>query len=217
MGISYYEDFYDEPSEFERKIDEFKSSLLESIRSEYKAEMERLRKENAELQEVKKRIKEIEREREREKTDLEEVKRKAVDEAKKKRLADLLKDYKEIVYGVKSFISVGPKCDKCDSDRKISYKTPMGRDAKENCTCADKIITYKPREAEATSLEHRSADGKVEVNYYDPDNDRFITLLTIYDDGMDYQDINKYSIYFETEEECQKYCDWLNQKYSEKK
>lgn len=52
--MSYYDnDFYNEPSEFEEQIDQLKESLMNAVRDEHKAEVERLRKENAELQEVK--------------------------------------------------------------------------------------------------------------------------------------------------------------------
>ena len=62
-----YDDFYSEPIDFEMQVDEFKSSLMASVKDEYKAEMARLRKENAELKPVKERMREIEFERTREK------------------------------------------------------------------------------------------------------------------------------------------------------
>ncbi len=49
----YEEDFYEEPSEFDNAMDEFKASLMKSVKEEYVSEMERLRAENLELQSVK--------------------------------------------------------------------------------------------------------------------------------------------------------------------
>ena len=77
-----YDDFYSEPIDFEMQVDEFKSSLMASVKDEYKAEMARLRKENAELKPVKERMREIEFERTREKDDLERAKFDAFREAK---------------------------------------------------------------------------------------------------------------------------------------
>lgn len=45
-----YDDFYDEPSEFQIQIAEFKQSLMESVKQEFLDEMERLKTENRELQ-----------------------------------------------------------------------------------------------------------------------------------------------------------------------
>lgn len=35
-----YDDFYDEPSEFEQQVDEFKQSLMNAVKDEFKTEME---------------------------------------------------------------------------------------------------------------------------------------------------------------------------------
>lgn len=50
--MSYYDyDFYEEPSEFDIQIEEFKSSLASSVRKEFLEEMDALKKENASLRE----------------------------------------------------------------------------------------------------------------------------------------------------------------------
>lgn len=50
----YDEDFYNEPSEFEQQIYEFKEALSKQVRDEFIEKMDKLEKENAELQTVKK-------------------------------------------------------------------------------------------------------------------------------------------------------------------
>ena len=57
-----YDDFYNEPSEFEEQIEEFKQSLMDSVKEEFTDEMELLRKENKRLQDIKFRMREIEAE-----------------------------------------------------------------------------------------------------------------------------------------------------------
>ncbi|MEG0381301.1 MAG: hypothetical protein RR603_06340, partial [Kurthia sp.] len=35
---------------------------------------------------------------------------------------------------------------------------------------------------------------------------------TVYKEGMDFAEINSYETFFKTKEECQKYCDYLNER-----
>ena len=49
----YYDDFYNEPSEFDEKMEELKESLAGAVKSEFLEEMERLKKENKKLQGIK--------------------------------------------------------------------------------------------------------------------------------------------------------------------
>ena len=51
--MSWYEDdFYNEPSEFEIQVEEFKESLAKAIKGEFLEEMGRLKEENRKLQEI---------------------------------------------------------------------------------------------------------------------------------------------------------------------
>lgn len=206
--MSYYdEDFYCEPSEFEQQVDEFKQALMNSVRDDHKAEMERLRKENAELQPIKKRMKEIEMERNHEKRELERVKREAVNEAKKMRLTELLKDYKSVIYAVDSEMIFHPKCGKCDGNRQVEYTTPLGRIAKEDCSCKTYTTTYELREVPAAYIEHYSPEYGIKVNYYDNEREERVSSYHMYKQGTDYEKVTPWT-YFADKEEAQKYCDW---------
>lgn len=206
-----YEDFYNEPSEFEQQIDELKQSLLNSVRDEYKAEMERLRKENAELKPIKERMKEIEWDRKREKDELEHAKRNALNEAKKMRLTELLKDYKSVIYTVDSNRIYEPKCDRCDDDRQVEYKTPLGRTAKEDCSCKKYTTKYEIREITASAIEHYSPEYGIKVDYYDEQCDERVRSFLMYKHGTEYAEVNPWT-YFADRKEAQKYCDWLTTK-----
>lgn len=205
-----YDDFY-EPSDFEMQIEEFKSSLMASVKDEYKAEMERLRKENAELKPVKERMREIELERTREKNDLERAKLDAFREAKKMRLTELLKDYKAVIYTVDSNRIYAPKCDLCDNNRQVEYKTPLGRTAKEDCSCKTYTTKHEIREVDATYIDHYSPDNGIHVGYYDEKNEERVMSYHMYKDGTDYAAVTSWT-YFADKEEIQKYCDWLTAK-----
>jgi hypothetical protein len=210
-GPEDYEGFYNEPSDFEMKMDDLKKSLLDVVKDEFISEMEKLRKENSELQEIKHRMKAIEFERSRERSELERSKEMAKKEAKTMRLGELLKDYKQNIYKSGSVHSQGPKCCKCDDDRQIYYTTPLGRRAKEWCTCDKTTVTYSVKEVTAAYIEHWSAEYGIKVNYYDDSRDEVVKSYQMYEPGEDFEKLNSWT-YFSEKEDCQKYCDWLTNK-----
>ncbi|ANY67287.1 hypothetical protein BBD42_12995 [Paenibacillus sp. BIHB 4019] len=203
------DDFYCEPSEFERQIEEFRQSLMNSVKDEYKAEMERLRTENAELQQVKNRMKDIERERSHEKNDVERAKRDALKEAKQLRLSELLRDYKHVIYRADYNHEYLEKCGNCDEKRKVRYITPLGREEKEECTCAKHIKRYFIREVHASRIEHYSAAGDISVTYYDDIDEERIIRSTIHKAGTDVKKAKEWFC-FEEKEDCEKFIDWMN-------
>lgn len=206
-----YDDFYSETSEFEMQVEEFKTSLMNSIKGEYKAEMERLRKENAELKPIKDRMQEIDLERKREKDDLEQAKLYAFREAKKMRLTELLKDYKAVIYTVDSNRIYESKCDLCDDNRQVEYKTPLGRTAKEDCSCKTYTTKHEIREVDASYIEHYSSEYGIKVGYYDEQREERVLPYHMYKDGTNYAAVTSWT-YFADKEEIQKYCDWLTAK-----
>ena len=143
--MGYYDDFY-EPSEYEIMVKQFKDELKKSVKQEIKDELERLRKENQELQEIKRNFNKAlveEQEYLRQKRfELEMAKR----DLARKRVDELLKEaglYKEL-YTIEYEYVRKKKCDKCDEDRRIWYKTPSGKDAYEYCECNESYKKYKP-------------------------------------------------------------------------
>lgn len=85
-----YDEFYNEPSEFERQVGQFKQSLIEAVKREHKDEVDRLRKENTELQEIKKRKKEIEQDHKNALSALNREKQEFERKTKQARLDELL-------------------------------------------------------------------------------------------------------------------------------
>lgn len=214
----YDDGFYHEPSEFEMLVDDFKESLLKSVKEEFVSEMKRLREENATLQSVKKNFEEIKRDYENTKRELDreysDLKRKVRSE----RLVELMEDYKLNLYDVNSRREIPPKCDKCDRFRQVEFLTPLGRKTKEKCLCADGKIIYEPRELVRYEFKI-SRDRKTLIAWYrqyGDDEDGFVmdsSILaeTIYSDEMAFGSLNRYSTYFKTKEDCQRYCDYLNE------
>lgn len=216
MYYDDYNDFYDEPSEFEQQVDEFKNSLLKAVKQEYIEEMEKLKKENEELQEVKKNFEKIKsdyREKERElKLNESTIERRM----RNARLSELMEDKKVIMYQANWKYMRVPKCNKCDDYRKVHFKSPSGKDTSEECECAKRYASY--RVDEYIAYEFKLNNNKIMSVWYrlngSSDDEYFSSDSKyadyIYNQDMEYKDINAYRTFFKSKEDCQKYCDWLN-------
>ncbi|MGE6615767.1 hypothetical protein [Bacillus mycoides] len=217
--MSYYdEDFYHEPSEFEQQIEEFKESLMESIKSNHKEEIARLRKENAELQDVKQRMKEMENEHKRKLYDLDYEKQNLESKVRKERLDALLKGFEIEAYTIASKSYKAPKCEKCDENRRIRYTTPLGKETYETCDCGSYIHVYEPIPTLLKEFSIRSGEGVVWYEVRDSGN-RY-EHLGYYDDSINGKEMitseeqfegkGTYKVLLQTKELAQKYCDYIN-------
>lgn len=220
MSYYEYEDFYGVPSEFEQQIDEFKNSLLSVVKEEYINDMNRLKKENEELQEVKRNFANIKREYDKKTRELETEKRNCMSIVRKERLSELMKDFEVILYRAYSTTEKLPKCNKCDGNRKIWFKSPSGKDICEICECDKGRTKYIPSEYICKEFKIDSRNKKLAVWYTEhreEDYDYYVYgssnyVEDIYFDGKNFEDIDKYKIYFKSKEDCQKYCEWLNER-----
>lgn len=215
-----YEDFYQEPSEFEHQIDEFKQSLMNSVRDEYKAEMERLRKENEELQMVKQAWDNIRSEYASKLRELEYKMQNAQKEARNTRFTELMKDFHVIAYRATTDYQQSPKCDSCNDRRQIKFESPSGKEMFEECDCAKKKRFYAPEEFEVAEFTVNKGADKANVWYrkrYE-DSEYYHSsdyADSIYKTGTPYEEIGNYwGVFFRDKEECQAYCDWLTDKES---
>jgi hypothetical protein len=222
-----YEDYWDEPSEFEMQIEEFKISLRSAVKGEIKEKIESLEKELADLklfrderdkfvQECNDKIAEAKRET---------IEAKATEEKwKKARLYQLLGEHLIFGWGVDDAYEYGEKCEKCDDNRKIHFTSPQGRKYEEDCQCSKKHYTYSPKLVELLEFSVKKknfypsdADADFRNRYYyaeeDRDYERFRRANDVYTSSdIDFEDVNQYCAVFLNEEDCQKYCDWKNEK-----
>jgi hypothetical protein len=91
----------------------------------------------------------------------------------------------------------------------------------ENCKCSVGNSVYIPQEYGCSSFtinrdnnkkmdmwfkEHQERDG----DWYQYDSNSNY-CKAIYNEEMEYEDIERYHTFFKTKEECQKYCDWLDE------
>lgn len=159
------EEFYPE-SEYQEQIDALKEVIKSSVKSEILEEMNRLRAENEKLQGIKEHFEEVKKDYEKKKDECDRIIRNAEYNAKKMRLADLMKDHKVIKWKVSWEFVYGPKCDKCDSDRAIEIKLPSGKIVKDSCKCkTDSKRYYYPKRYVLSEFTDRYGDGKITAHY----------------------------------------------------
>lgn len=211
-------DFYDEPSEFDAQVVEFKQNLMKSVKEEFIAEMEALKKENEELQNIKANFKAIEKDYENKKRQLESEYQTLKNNVRRERLNQLMKDFQVELFTVASKSKTGPKCDKCDDKRKIHYTTPLGRETCESCDCDIRIHTYEPIETIMSEFSIRNGEGYA---WYKVKTDRSDEWLSYYEDSISGKDLITsedqfegigyvYNTLFKNKEIAQKYCDYKN-------
>lgn len=198
-----YNDFYDDCPEVGTLVEEFKVSLLKSVKEEFLNEMDRLRKENAELKEFKLKKKEydfrLQELKHSKKLEIEQIKK----EVEKKRLMNILKDnFIETAYYSQCTKKYKyDKCDKCDEYRLIHFKSPLGRNLIEQCSCAKRANYWKPEECSIVEI---YSNFNSLIFRYEDRNNSFVALKS---DNKEYEYGSKI---YRTIEECQKECDRLN-------
>lgn len=121
------DDFYNETSEFEGQIEEFKESLAKSVKKEFLEEMDRLRKENENLSGIKEHFERIKRDYERKKAECDRVMSEATQKAKHMRAKEVMEQFQIIAWRPSIVDLYGPKCDKCNDNRKIVFTLPSGK------------------------------------------------------------------------------------------
>lgn len=215
--LDYDEEFYHEPSEFDEKVEEFKETLMDSVKVEFKKEMDRLRKENAELQETKKRMKEIEQELESEKRKLQYERQDLESKVRREKLSSLMKEFEVELYTIGSKAYKVPKCNKCDENRRINYTTPLGNDTYESCDCSRSVHVYEP--IPTMLVEFSIRDGKSFAWYkvkesgrdeYLSYNDSSISGQKLIKSEEDFEEVSTRNALLQTKELAQKFCDYIN-------
>jgi len=218
-------DFYGKFSEFDRQVDEFKESLMKGVKAEFIEEMESLRKENAELQDVKKNFESIKRDYKQKESDLDRFKCNLESQVRREHWIDLLKDQEVVMYKPVSIYEQGEKCDKCDEYRYFHYISPQGNKTKEPCSCSTRKTIYKP--SKSVRYEFKVSRGKMTAWYkrsrysddslvIDQDYDGAVSKKVVLDSSVDFSTLDYYTTVFKTEEDCQAYCDYLQEKEDKK-
>lgn len=217
-----YEDFYEGPSYFDEQIDEFKESLRKEVKKEILNEIEKLKKENQELQDVKNNFNQIKLDYEQKKEEFNKKESDMMRELARKKVEELttIADLKPEVYWIDSKLCYPPKCNKCDENRQIHFLSPSGKDCTEACpvcgNCDYKyfvkpmntlMIRFKNDPFIKKDMYYRRSDSWGESVVYEPAN---IYKGTVEDFNYDHYNIRHTA--FESKELAQQICDETNKR-----
>ena len=214
MGYYYDDDFYTEPCEFDAEIESFKEALSKAIQEKFLNEMEELREENISLREFRDNKARYERELRAIKDEYQRKMQDAERQANQKKLKDILSAFAAIGYRATPEYKQRPKCDQCDDNRYIHFLSPMGRQMTEECSCAKRTCTYSPKDVHLLKF----YVGKEIVDTYfervdkSSDYDSYSLRAQIYDKNRKpFEDVNWFTTVFLQENDCQQFCNWLNE------
>lgn len=225
MYYDYDEEEFYSDSKYQEQVENLEEAIKASVKSEILDEMNRLRTENEKLQGIKDHFDEVKRDYEKKKAECDRAVRNAEHNAKRMRIAELMKDHKVVKWKITWTLVYGQKCDKCDSDRNVEIKLPSGRVVNDSCECkTDSKRYYYPKSYILSEFTDRNGAGRITANYSeektDNEKDTYYTLYacTVCDNFTDAKkkktietlDDEIFRMLFDEQEECQEVCDRLN-------
>lgn len=240
----YFEDdYYCEPSELECILSDFQSQMTEILMSSVRNNLNAIKEENVRLKAENEKYKQRERDIFNEKTSLKYKQDNLKIEVEKEfydtNIGDALKRYTEECEVWFADIKYKDKiqCDLCDANRKIRAIFPDGEVVEKTCECNEKISYYAPDTAIIQVLKFNRKNSryvserkfyfsktyspsKRSSSYYDEYNEfKLYNVVDIFnEDTIELHENKQWGerIGFKTQEECQKYCDWLNRRINDK-
>lgn len=214
----HYENYYDNYSEFDRMVTEFTTELKKSVISDMLEEMKALKAENEELQEIKEFREKFEYEHRAKMQELEKER----SELGRTRLVELLKPYCKTFYTASIKYEKLPKCVLCDDNRDIVCRSADGsRETTLSCRCNRTKSVYSTKEKTISSLQITTEWNKFNIQFAYKDDCEEVRRVKfeLLDDSVDFSTLEAWSELshtFATEELCQKYCDFLNEREENK-
>ena len=235
------EEFW-EPNEVDQATYEFTEILKKSVKKSILDEMESLKKRIAELEDFAKDKKKYDDEQSSLRRKLEETERSIKYKAAQMRLPEILKTLESPAWVADwDYEYAYPKCDKCDKDRKIHFKSPSGRILEEECYCAKRMCNYTPVQGIMIKFKwNRDSENHDRYNpegceiagarfefirpdtfkktYVEGREESFMFECEKFYNGESFEEVDKTygRSYFRKLEDCQAYCDYRNKREHEK-
>jgi regulator of replication initiation timing len=230
--MSYYDGYceepYYEPTPADEIFFEAKQKLEECLKESVKYKLTSTIEENKRLKEENEKMKEKVRNIEWKEKSLNQREKDMERNVLRKKFSEMLKPLEERyqVYRLNYSYVKGDKCNKCNEDRKLKYKTPSGKTAYEDCSCSK---TYKVWNTESTEIIRLdlykdrnypyslSVTPKYDGASYDEmyckfELKTFVESLDDTDMNFDMKEFDYKEVAFKNEDDCQRFCDYLNQK-----
>lgn len=222
-------DYFEEYSEFDAQIEEFKESLRNQVKEEIKSKIDRLEKRNKELEEKQKNLATLEKEYKDKIRKLERDKEQVLYEAKKEYFTSTLQELTNKMFECQDLYEISykteqqPKCNYCDENRYLITKDIFGREHKVGCKCSKYIKKYYVQKANVKICWFKRDDREKLCFRVKSIKDSCWENTTFeYTNGkVEQNNIFKkfdennlpngyYGVCFTSKEEAQKYADYLN-------
>lgn len=242
----YYEEDYQyyEPTLANEIIMEYQQKMQDVLLDGVKNEIDRIKDENVRLkkenEECKKRENQIASKERDLKHKEDNLKREVTNEFYQSNIGETLKQYIEDCEvwfaGTENYQE--QKCGFCNEERELIAEFASGETTKTNCSCAKILNKYVPAIGTISVIKFSKNNSRYNserkfhlTRMYSPPSDRrkhydydfqefgIYHIFDAFNENVIELDENKkYSekLGFRSEEECQKYCDWLNEKNSKK-
>ena len=214
-------DFWDDTPEFDERIEELKTALRADIKRETKELIEKLQKELDELKDYKARKNEIEAGYRDEVAKLKKAELELEDKYRNKKAQEILAECCTVGWRAAwRYDEPKEKCDKCDEDGYITFYSPQGTKYREQCKCRHKDVIYYPAETRLARIYASKSPETVQF-YYDKvrgDGESYSDYVRCYvvrSSDFKPEKIDSYDYcvtVFANKEDCEKYCEWLNNK-----
>lgn len=241
----YYEEPCWEPSEADELFDEIKDKLINSAKSSIKSDIKSLKSRNEYLEERNKELEKKACEVAQKERDLqyraENLRKEVENEFYNKAIDELFKGRIENVdvWFANSTPHKRQKCNNCDENRKLTHTFSNGKTVSTQCDCAKIDYWYEPSMATLKTLKYcvKPSEYLSERKYYINNYKAYKPSDYSYCDNYNYAEFNIFHVVdqfddntiklhneaeytekigFKTKEECQKYCEWLNEKDKER-
>lgn len=213
------DDFWSETPEFDEKVEEFKEALRADIKRETQELIEKLQKELDELKDYKENKLEIERNYHDEIAKMAKAELELEDKYRNMRLCELLNEFCVTGWEVATrYEQPEEKCDKCDENGDITFYSPQGRRYIERCKCREEIAVHFPEETKLVVIHAGNKSWREDEFYYRKVKGEgesyceYVDCKLVKNSDFTPEVINSYHTVFANKEDCEKYCEWYNNK-----
>nr|DAG74996.1 MAG TPA: hypothetical protein [Caudoviricetes sp.] len=213
------DDFWSETPEFDEKVEEFKEALRADIKRETQELIEKLQKELDELKDYKENKLEIERNYHDEIAKMAKAEADIERKYRDMRLYELFDEFCVAGWKVATrYEQPEEKCDKCDENGDITFYSPQGIRYTEQCKCRKEIAVHFPEETKLVIIQADNKSWREDEFYYRKvkgESESFceyVDCKLVKNSDFTPEDINRYHTVFANKEDCEKYCEWLNNK-----
>lgn len=234
--MSYWDDEpYYEPTVADDIFFEASERLKNALKNDIKRKMDNLLEENNRLTEENKKMKDKVSNIEWREKSLENKEKDMERNVLRKKFSEMISPLEEkmLIWRIEYGYVQGEKCDKCNENRMIGYKTPSGKQLYEDCKCAKRYTYYYPSQTEIVTLAlykdrnypyNISVTPKYDDASYDDTYCKFelkqhIENLDDFENEdselfAEIDDMSKWdykNVGFARQEDCQRFADYLNE------